>query len=99
MTTNKIKIIPEELYREGRIDSTLYFSGIESLEEGQAFALQAMETMAKEIGYTLVPADKKALTSRVKSEFIDKSAVPQAKLTQVVFSLLKEFSVKGASDE
>ena len=94
MTTNDITKIPPELYREGRMDGTMQFLGVETLEQGIEFANQAMESMLKEVSPDLddtnLAAAQKELTVRIKNLYMDGDAVPQAKLTQTAYTLIKE---------
>jgi hypothetical protein len=91
MTTNKASAIPEELHREGRINLTLKFLGINGKVEGQAFAVRVLEAMAKEINWKVPAAVSVALTKKVNGLFTDSGAVPQAKLTNSVYDLIREF--------
>ena len=92
MTTNDISSIPSELYREGRIDVTMSFHGIEGLMDGYEFAKGAFDAMIAEVSATIPNLDAayKELHKRVKARYADQSAVPQAKLTQEAYSLVKE---------
>lgn len=100
MTTNDLTKIPPELYREGRIDKTMRFMGITNLNEAQAFAKGAFDDMLTTMGAT---ADKKsydALTKAVKGLFADGNAVPQTKITQTTYALLREsLSEQDAEDQ
>lgn len=90
MTTNDVSKIPAELHREGRIDETLMFNGLESFGEGYEFALGALNSMAEQVGLQLEADDYKALSGRVKVLFTDEAAVPQARVTNEVYSLVKD---------
>lgn len=104
MTTNNVKKIPEELYREGRIDAVMEFMGIENAQDGYAFAKGAFDSMMKEVDseggnqINYVEAYK-ALQSKTKMLFAGAEAVPQSKLTQEAYTLVKELVSKAAADE
>lgn len=90
MTTNNLGIIPEELHREGRIDATMQFLGIESKAEGYEFARGALDSMLAELGASAEADDYKSLQKRVGSLFSDGVPVPQAKITKVTYDLVRE---------
>lgn len=97
MTTNKLSAIPEELHREGRIDATMAFLGIESKSEGFEFAKGAFEVMMGELKTELGGDDYKELQKRVNSLFMDGHPVPQSKITKITYDLVKErVAQKGA---
>lgn len=104
MTTNNVKKIPEELYREGRIDAVMEFMGIENAQDGYVFAKGAFDSMMKEVDseggnqINYVEAYK-ALQSKTKMLFAGAEAVPQSKLTQEAYTLVKELVSKAAADE
>lgn len=91
MTTNDIKKIPPELYREGRVDETMNFMGVEGFKDGTEFARGAFDAMAAQVGgnvdFTLA---HKELAKRVKVLYSESAAVPQSRLTQETYSLLRE---------
>lgn len=96
MTTNNMKKIPEELYREGRIDHTLAFLGIENFSDGYAFAKGAFDSMMKEVeAPPAKPEDYKELSKRIKFLYGDSQPVPQAKLTQVAYTMVRELMSTG----
>lgn len=105
MTTNDMKKIPEELYREGRIDGTLQFLGIDSFKEGYDFAKGAFSTMIDEVvsGGLTAKIDMaeayKELSKRIKSMYIDDTPVPQSKLTQKAYELVREVISQGVENE
>ena len=87
MTTNNEKILPKELYREGRIDAVMQFLGVPKGVERRGFVENVLRTFpfyakmkATEIGYTV-----NAIVQTVGE--ID--YVPQAKLTELVYRHLK----------
>lgn len=95
MTTNDMAKIPEELYREGRIDQTIPFLGIESYDEGCMFAVGALTNMLTQMKKdSLITEDnKKTLFSRLKVMFADGVCVPQSRITQAAYNLVKELVV------
>lgn len=90
MTTNNVKTIPAELHREGRIDKTMQFLGIESFKGGYDFAKGAFDSMLNEMQATASAEDYTELTKRVKSLFVDNMPVPQSKITQTTYALVRE---------
>lgn len=96
MTTNDLKAIPAELYRPGRIDETKYFAGITNRMEGNSFGIAALEVMAVEIGHTLTKSNRAAFSKRIDTLFADGHGVPQATITQAVFTALKEYASLAA---
>jgi hypothetical protein len=91
MTTNNRKIIPSELYREGRIDEVMVFEGVEGLAECLEFSLGAFQTLMDDMkeGYDLAKATK-SLKDRIKTAYLDVNyVVPQAKLMQLVYGYVK----------
>lgn len=101
MTTNAIEKIPEELYREGRIDITLQFLGIGGHKEGYEFAKGAYTSMIEKVQQETpgisINNEKahSALNKRVKLLYADNVPVPQSKLTQVAYSLVRELISNG----
>jgi len=96
MTTNDITRIPEELYREGRIDGTMEFLGIDSVEAGMEFGKNAFIQLANEVGINTQPESFSSLNKRIKRLFTDSDHVPQAKIVQEVRGLVREISVEEA---
>lgn len=98
MTSNSLVKIPEELFREGRIDSVITFLGVEGASLGYEFAKGAMESMLKKVDAKLqAPQLASALTDlnkRVKTLYLDGQPVPQAKLTQAAYTLVREILSK-----
>ena len=90
MTTNDMGKIPEELYREGRIDATMQFLGIEGFAEGYVFAKGAFDNMLTELSAESDASSYKELTKRVKALFHDGMPVPQSKITQVAYAYVRE---------
>lgn len=98
MTTNNVKTIPAELYREGRIDKTMQFLGIEKFMDGYDFAKGAFDAMLNEMQATATAEDYTELTKRVKFLFLDGNPVPQSKITQTTYALVRE-SLSTVDDE
>lgn len=94
MTTNNVKKIPEELHREGRIDQTMMFLGLESFKEGYDFAQGAAEALAKEVGLTLEADHFKSLQKSIKTLFSDNQAVPQARIAKEVNDMIRAIFAK-----
>lgn len=94
MTTNDIKAIPEELYREGRIDAVMEFLGVESKEEGIEFAVAAYESMLGELDRQPSKDGIAALTKKVGSLYIDKKPVPQARLSKTANDMVKDMLIQ-----
>ncbi len=90
MTTNVKASIPVELYREGRIDKVMQFLGIEHASAGYAFAKGAFEAMLTEMNAEATEHDFIELAKRVKLLFADDVPVPQSKITQVTYALVRE---------
>lgn len=90
MTTNNVKKIPDELHREGRIDQTMLFLGLEAFKEGYEFAQGAFDALSKLIGIETNPENYKTLQKTVKSLFSDNTAVPQSRITKEVNDLIRE---------
>jgi hypothetical protein len=87
MTTNKASAIPKELYREGRIDRTMVFQGLESHKQAHDFAQQVLEFLQLDLGKFSKPeldVLRKTITARLEQEFTDGQAVPQVKVNQIV---------------
>ena len=101
MTTNAIGKIPEELYREGRIDVTLQFLGISSSKDGYEFARGAYDSMITEVlketpGIKVDSAKAyQELNKRIKFLYADNVPIPQSKLTQMAYSLVRELVSQG----
>jgi hypothetical protein len=94
MTTNKKSSIPVELYREGRIDKTMAFLGIETFKEGYEFAKGAFDSMMAEMGAKASPSDYLELSKCIKSMYIDSLPVPQSKITQTTYALVRDVMAK-----
>lgn len=90
MTTNNVKTIPVELYREGRIDKVMQFLGIEKFADGYDFAKGAFDAMLAEMQAEASADDYTTLSKRIKGLFVDGNPVPQSKITQVTYALVRE---------
>ena len=90
MTTNNVKAIPPELYREGRIDEVMYFGG---LDESEAFPFVAS------VLQTFGVKDDAVMDAIVNHEFGKTEPgkkISQAVLTQAVVKALKNGVAKKA---
>ncbi len=97
MTTNNVKKIPPELYREGRIDATMMFNGLESFGDAVVFAQEVFAAMATEIWPEIdVAPDMGALKGILQALFAEGKAVPQVKVTKEVHSLVKKMLMEAA---
>ena len=92
MTTNDVTKIPRELYREGRIDKVMEFNGIDNVQDAQGFAISVAYQTALEVGLEIDTAATKRLSAKVKMLFQDEEAVPQSRLSQEAFNLVREVS-------
>lgn len=92
MTTNDKSAIPVELYRPGRIDSVMPFLGLQGHNDCYNFAKGAFEAMLAEMGAEPAAEHFDLLNKRISGmlEDADSGYVPQVKLTQMVFSLVRE---------
>lgn len=97
MTTNDVSKIPEELYREGRIDAVMQFLGVEDYPLGIEFAKGAFAATMGEMQIPVTAEYTSRLQKKVKALFNDGEPVPQSKLTQEVYSLVRVISVEEAS--
>lgn len=95
MTTNAVGKIPEELHREGRIDATLTFLGVETVAEGTVFAMGSFEVLMAGVGVKVTKEHALLLGKRVKSLYLDKAAVPQSKLTQLAHEFVRTILVEA----
>jgi hypothetical protein len=103
MTTNDINAIPKELYREGRIDKTMQFMGINDWKDAYTFARSAMRGLMDDLGKpTPSTPQLEELSKRVKGQYTNEvTHVPQAKLVSLVNGLVKEVltgSLPGTPD-
>jgi len=101
MTTNDVSKIPPELYREGRIDGTMEFRGINSVEESVQFTLTAMKAIASTIPFDVIDSDyEEVIHDKVSLMMEETTHIPQVKLygiaQELVKSALKSGLKKGA---
>ncbi len=66
------------------------FLGIEGFGDGYEFSKGAFDSMLKEIGASADADAYKELNKRIKTMYADTPCVPQAKLTQATYSLVRE---------
>ncbi|QZI85789.1 AAA-ATPase [Stenotrophomonas phage Summit] len=66
MTTNNKSALPPELYREGRIDQTMMFKGLETSEEVTGFIHGQLEAVLKKVKIEDVDALRNLLHQKVK---------------------------------
>lgn len=90
MTTNAKDVIPDELYREGRIDGVMQFLGVSGLDDGYEFAKGAFDVMLAELKASAEQEHYDLLRKSVKMLYADEATVPQAKLTQTTYKLVRE---------
>jgi hypothetical protein len=91
MTTNKVHTIPPELHRERRIDMTMVFNGVPYADTPE-FCEQVLATFDAFPAANIEKAAKKVVEQVWKKAAItgDKpSAIPQAALSEGVFTYLK----------
>lgn len=98
MTTNSAKTIPKELYREGRIDQTLVFQGLENVASAFDFSLQVIAhlTKAPTIGQLTsneMKSVRMSLQDRLQAEFSEGVAVPQVRVTRLANEEIKRIMV------
>jgi ATP-dependent 26S proteasome regulatory subunit len=87
MTTNNDKILPKELYREGRIDEVMTFLGVQKGVERGKFVRQVLLTFNPAKGWS--KAQMQMAVSSVLKMAGDADHVPQAKLTELAYRYLK----------
>lgn len=88
MTTNNAKSLPKELYREGRIDSSMYFGGLD-FQQAKAFLKAVLGTFKLPAGMTEDAACKEILTHLKPIEFSDPPRYSQASATKTVYDFMK----------
>lgn len=99
MTTNHKDKIPPELYREGRIDQTMMFLGIESCTQAIKFAGQVFVALAKDIWDEVPEPDFTDLDKRLKALYSDGNPVPQVRITKEVHSVIKKMFSQQAQED
>ena len=95
MTTNNLKLIPPELYREGRVDSTMVFNGLESKSSAIEFAQHVFTSMAEKLKLA-VDLDEVVLIERIQVLFADRSHISQSLVTQEVHGMIKQILMENA---
>jgi hypothetical protein len=100
MTTNNAKLLPRELYREGRIDEVMWFSGLEKVE-AKDFAAAVLATFPK-VKAKFSPVELSFATDTIVAKAMatikdaaDKR-VSQAALTKAVHEFIKSNANKLA---
>lgn len=93
MTTNDVKKLPRELYREGRVDEVMWFGGLE-IDSAKEFAKRVLATfpgMSELVSDDLLSfAVSEAMqASKIKT---NPATVSQAAVTKTVYSLVKSVS-------
>jgi hypothetical protein len=90
MTTNNEKIIPDELHREGRIDKTITFEGLEH-EAGIEFMVRVLNTFDIEMD---IDADHLTEMFKAARPDISLPRASQAALTQQAYKFVKAIKAK-----
>lgn len=96
MTTNHKGKIPPELYREGRIDATMMFLGLESESQAFEFAMRVFNAVTGKMDTEVGELNAKELKKKLKALFSEGSAVPQVKITQLVHATIKEMMLEDS---
>lgn len=92
MTTNSMKTIPPELYREGRIDKVMTFKGLESEKSAIGFATEAAQLLLKKVKIEGVEQIIDKVSTQLKAM---KYPVSQSSVMTLVQSAVKEEILKG----
>jgi len=87
MTTNNDKILPKELYREGRIDEVMTFLGVPAGVERRGFVENVFMTFNPAKGWS--KAQMQMAVSSVLKMAGEADHVPQARLTELAYRYLK----------
>ncbi|WAS28545.1 ATP-dependent zinc metalloprotease [Vibrio phage LV6] len=89
MTCNRIETLPVELYREGRVDKEIVFTGISDQKVAEAFVIQLLKTytLKKKITLGLVRKTLAPLFQPDNEGGIN--PVSQSKLAQITKDLIK----------
>jgi hypothetical protein len=85
MTTNDVDAIPPELYREGRIDKVMTFSGLKH-DDGCEFVKRLITSFYH---IPAVKAQKKAIYNKVSALVKEESETSHAELTQMTYDVIK----------
>lgn len=97
MTTNNKTKIPAELYREGRIDQAMVFSGFGELEEALDFAGEVYAHTVKTIEEKLpseMPVTEK-LKDKMQMHLSNGGTVAHSNVTKEVYDMIKRMIVNG----
>lgn len=92
MTTNNAKGIPPELYREGRVNATMVFKGLENIGQAQEFSMQVLAHLQQDIGkFKSQEMDtvRNVVSKKLEVAFSDGQSVPQVKVTEMVNEAVK----------
>jgi hypothetical protein len=93
MTTNNSKALPKELYREGRIDEVMWFSGLSPIE-GEAFVGSVLATFAQT--KKMSPAElMSAKTAIVKKSLMSLPDTGEKRVSQAALTKGAQEYVKG----
>lgn len=90
MTTNAKEKIPPELYREGRIDQTMLFLGLETKKQAMTFAEHVFIALAKDIWDEIPEPDFKELEKKLTNLYSEGKPVPQVRVAKEVQSVIKK---------
>lgn len=82
MTSNNVKALPKELYRDGRIDQVLTFDGLAG-DEAALFVQELLKTFKTK-------ATDSAVNAIVKKAIAGGDVAPQAALTKGVYDFVKQ---------
>lgn len=96
MTTNNKTKIPPELYREGRIDVTMMFMGIEYEKDALDFAKRIFNSVIEKMDTDVGELDTTVVKKKLKAMFLEFPAVPQVKVTQLIHATIKEMMLVEA---
>lgn len=89
MTTNKAKALPKELHREGRIDKTMMFLGLNDYYEVQKLAEELLKTFG---GPKASASDLDTIVKGCMKTIDPGQAVPHALVAQSVYAFVKAHS-------
>ena len=91
MTTNNRKKLPPELYRAGRIDTVMYFNGLEG-EAALQLASHVLKTFGKAGDHVTQEKLKNAITSLIANNVLktDPPTTSHAAITKNVLDLVKQ---------
>jgi hypothetical protein len=87
MTTNNDKILPKELYREGRIDEVMTSLGVPAGQERRDFVENVLKTFSPAKGWS--KAQMQLAVGSVVKMAGEAEHAPQAKLTELAYRYLK----------